>query len=63
MTLADKEVLWRSVIRKQVHRGIKGVVTDTDGNRIKGATVTVRGIRKDVTTGKHSTIFLNFLHI
>lgn len=36
----------------QVHRGIKGVVKDTDGNGIKGATISVRGIRKDVTTGK-----------
>lgn len=36
----------------QVHRGLKGVVRDKDGNGIKGATVSVRGIRKDVTTGK-----------
>lgn len=36
----------------QVHRGIKGVVKDMDGNGIKGATIAVRGVRKDVTTGK-----------
>lgn len=35
-----------------MHRGIKGEVKDTAGNGIKGATVSVRGIRKDVTTGK-----------
>lgn len=39
----------------QVHRGVKGVVKDSDGNGIKGATVTVRGIRKAVTTGKRET--------
>uniref|UniRef100_A0A8C6SPR5 Carboxypeptidase Z n=1 Tax=Neogobius melanostomus TaxID=47308 RepID=A0A8C6SPR5_9GOBI len=37
---------------ESVHRGVKGVVRDKDGNGIKGATVSVRGIRKDVTTGK-----------
>lgn len=41
------------VLPVQVHRGIKGVVKDTDGNGIKGATISIRGIRKDVTTGKH----------
>lgn len=39
----------------QVHRGVKGVVRDTNGNGIKGATVSVRGIRKDVTTGKNTS--------
>lgn len=39
-------------VPKQVHRGIKGVVKDVDGNGIKGATISVKGIRKDVTTGK-----------
>ncbi|XP_071060908.1 carboxypeptidase Z isoform X1 [Pseudochaenichthys georgianus] len=37
---------------ESVHRGIKGVVTDLDGNRIKGATISVRGIKKDVTTAE-----------
>lgn len=47
------EVCFRVFCRllKQVHRGIKGVVEDTNGNRIKGATISVRGVRKDVTTG------------
>ncbi|KAE8300978.1 Carboxypeptidase Z [Larimichthys crocea] len=37
---------------ESVHRGIKGVVKDTDGNGIKGASVSVRGIRKDITTAE-----------
>ncbi|MEQ2307009.1 hypothetical protein AMECASPLE_013897 [Ameca splendens] len=37
---------------ESVHRGIKGVVRDTDGNGIKGATVSVRGVRKHVTTAE-----------
>lgn len=53
--LEEEEIMWLSGVREQVHRGIKGVVKDTDGNGIKGATVSVRGIRKDVTTGR-STI-------
>ncbi|MGH0134696.1 UNVERIFIED_CONTAM: hypothetical protein FKN15_074307 [Acipenser sinensis] len=34
-----------------VHRGIKGIVTDESGKAIKGARISVRGIRHDVTTG------------
>uniref|UniRef100_A0A8C5C6D3 Carboxypeptidase Z n=1 Tax=Gadus morhua TaxID=8049 RepID=A0A8C5C6D3_GADMO len=37
---------------ESVHRGIKGVVRDMDGYGIKGATIAVRGIRKDVTTAE-----------
>lgn len=47
----------------QVHRGIKGVVKDLDGNGIKGATISVRGIRKDVTTGKHNPTWLHIFHL
>ncbi|CAL1590947.1 unnamed protein product [Knipowitschia caucasica] len=35
------------------HRGIKGVVTDEEGNVIKGARVSVRGIRHDISTGEN----------
>lgn len=48
--------MWLSGVWGQVHRGVKGVVKDSDGNAIKGATVTVRGIRKDVTTGKSTSV-------
>ncbi|XP_061131097.1 carboxypeptidase Z isoform X1 [Syngnathus typhle] len=44
----NKEALLKFV--ESVHRGIKGVVKDVDGNGIKDATIAVKGIRKDVTT-------------
>lgn len=52
----EEEIMGLSGVWEQVHRGIKGVVKDTDGNAIKGATVSVRGIRKDVTTGRSTLI-------
>ncbi|XP_049424744.1 carboxypeptidase Z-like isoform X2 [Epinephelus fuscoguttatus] len=36
-----------------VHRGIKGIVKDEGGNVIKGAQISVRGIRHDVTTAEN----------
>ncbi|XP_062372241.1 carboxypeptidase Z-like [Sardina pilchardus] len=35
-----------------VHRGIKGLVKNEDGKGIKGATISVKGIRHDVTTAE-----------
>ncbi|KAM8900669.1 carboxypeptidase Z-like [Spinachia spinachia] len=35
-----------------VHGGIKGIVKDEEGNAVKGARVSVRGIRHDITTAE-----------
>ncbi|CAM4483218.1 unnamed protein product [Leuciscus chuanchicus] len=37
---------------ESVHRGIKGIVKDEHGNGIKGATISVRGMRHDITTAE-----------
>uniref|UniRef100_A0A3P9HH74 Carboxypeptidase Z n=1 Tax=Oryzias latipes TaxID=8090 RepID=A0A3P9HH74_ORYLA len=38
---------------KAVHRGVKGLVKDENGEGIKGARISVRGIRHDVTSGEN----------
>ncbi|KAG7330115.1 hypothetical protein KOW79_006337 [Hemibagrus wyckioides] len=38
---------------ESVHMGIKGIVKDEDGNGIKGAVVSVRGIRHSITTAEN----------
>ncbi|XP_072315270.1 carboxypeptidase Z-like [Eucyclogobius newberryi] len=35
------------------HRGIKGIVTDEEGNALKGARISVRGIRHDIITAEN----------
>ncbi|XP_041842409.1 carboxypeptidase Z-like [Melanotaenia boesemani] len=35
------------------HRGIKGIVKDEEGNAIKGARISVRGIRHDITSAEN----------
>ncbi|KAM4611250.1 carboxypeptidase Z-like isoform 2-T2 [Polymixia lowei] len=47
----NKEALLTFI--EAAHRGIKGLVKDEDGNGIKGASVSVRGIRHDVTTAEN----------
>ncbi|KAM6972817.1 carboxypeptidase Z isoform 2-T2 [Aplochiton taeniatus] len=46
----NKEALFSFM--ESVHRGIKGVVKDKDGNGIKGASISLRGIRHDITTAE-----------
>lgn len=38
----------------QAHRGIKGIVKDEAGIGIKGAQISVRGVRHNITSGKTS---------
>uniref|UniRef100_A0AAY3ZYM6 FZ domain-containing protein n=1 Tax=Denticeps clupeoides TaxID=299321 RepID=A0AAY3ZYM6_9TELE len=47
----NKEALLTFI--EAVHRGIKGIVKDEDGNGIKGATVSVKGIRHDIITAEN----------
>ncbi|KAG9342508.1 hypothetical protein JZ751_016511 [Albula glossodonta] len=37
---------------ESVHRGLKGIVKDENGNGIKGASISIRGIRHDVRTAE-----------
>ncbi|XP_030643957.1 carboxypeptidase Z [Chanos chanos] len=48
--LRNKEALLSFM--ETVHRGIKGIVKDENGNGIKGATISVKGIRHDITTAE-----------
>ncbi|KAJ8416466.1 hypothetical protein AAFF_G00357540 [Aldrovandia affinis] len=47
----NKEALMSFI--ESAHRGIKGIVKDEDGNGIKGARISVRGIRHDITTAEN----------
>ncbi|XP_066535504.1 carboxypeptidase Z isoform X2 [Hoplias malabaricus] len=48
--LRNKEALLSFM--ESVHRGIKGIVKDKNGNAIKGAIISVKGIRRDITTAE-----------
>ena len=43
-------------ISDKVHRGIRGVVKDQEGNAITNATVSVEGVEHDVTTGSSNLL-------
>lgn len=44
----------------QAHRGIKGIVKDEEGNVIKGARITVKGIRHDIMTSNNYHLLSRF---
>lgn len=44
-----------------MHRGIKGVVRDKEGNPIPNATVSVEGVNHDVRTGEILSVVLEIV--
>lgn len=42
---------------EQAHKGVKGFVTNEEGEAISGATISVKGINKNVTTDIHGDYY------